>query len=169
MGKTNILSLFAIFLISTNAFAADQANHIGIGFSQQMGAVDLPMITAHYYPNSRFAISAALGIDTKKDQSRFGTLLKVRRIVLTESQMNFYMGASAGFSSHEELNATTSAVENKSNTEINAIIGGEFYFSGLDSLAFMFETGIGVITGDGGSRFRTIANSPFMAGIVFYF
>jgi hypothetical protein len=169
MRNTNVFTFIAIFLISSVSFAVDQVNHLGLGFSQQMGSVDLPMITAHYYPNPRFAISAALGIDTKKDDSKFGALLKVRRIVLTENQMNFYMGASGGLTSHEELDGGSGRIENRSNTELSAILGGEFFFAGLESLAFMFETGIGVITGDGGTRFRTIGDHPFSAGIIFYF
>ena len=158
-----------VFLASQNALAVDLTNRLGIGLSQQMGAVDVPMITAHYYPNPRFAISGAIGIDTKRDDSKFGVLGKVRRVVFTENQMNFYMGGAAGYSTHDEYNSSTARFEDKNNFEISAIIGGEFFFTGLDSLALMFETGIGVVTGDGGSRFRTIADNPFMAGIVFYF
>jgi len=160
-------SLF--FLASSNAFAVDLTNRLGLGLSEQMGAIDIPMITASYYPNSRFGLSGAIGMDTKRDQSRFGVLGKIKRVVFTENQMNFYMGGSAGYSTHDEYNATLLRTESKNNFELNAIIGGEFFFTGLDSLAFMFETGIGVITGDGGSRFRTIANAPFSAGIIFYF
>lgn len=159
---------FALFA-SHSAGAVELTNRMGVGFSQQMGAVDLPMVTAHYYPNARFAISGALGVDTKRDDSKFGVLGKIRRIVFTENQMNFYMGGAAGHSTHEEFNGTSGLYENKSNFEISGILGGEFFFAGLDSLAFMFETGIGVITGDGGSRFRTIGNHPFSAGIIFYF
>ncbi|MCC6138450.1 MAG: organic solvent tolerance protein [Bdellovibrionaceae bacterium] len=169
MRVKSFFALVATILISSSAFAADLTNRLGLGFSQQMGSVDIPMVTAHYYPNARFAISGALGIDTKKDDSKFGVLAKVRRVVFTENQLNFYMGASGGFSSHEEINATTGAVENKSNTEISGILGAEFFFTGLDSLSFMFETGVGVITGDGGTRFRTLGSHPFSAGIVFYF
>ena len=169
MRIVSLLVFCFICLSAPNAMAVELANRLGLGLSQQMGAVDLPMITAHYYPNSRFAISGALGIDTKKDDSRFGLLAKLRRIVFTENQMNFYMGGAAGHSTHEEFNSTSGLYDDKSNFEISAILGGEFFFSGLDSLAFMFETGIGVITGDGGTRFRTIANHPFSAGIVFYF
>ena len=164
-----IVYLFLAVILSTGAAAnaVELTNRLGLGFSQQMGAVDIPMITAHYYPNQRFAISGALGIDTKRDDSKFGALVKVRRMVFMESQMNFYMGAATGFSSHEELEAT--GYEDKSNFEFSAILGGEFFLTGLDSLAFTFETGIGIITGDGGSRFRTIGDDLFSAGIIFYF
>jgi len=151
------------------AAAVDLTSRLGLGLSRQMGSVDLPMITAHYYPNSRFAVSAALGIDTKKDDSQFAALLKLRRIVFEEKQMNFYMGASAGHTSHEEPNPINGLIEDKSNFEMSAILGGEFFFAGLESIAFSFETGIGVITGDGGSRFRTIGDHPFNAGVIFYF
>lgn len=164
-----IMVVLAMLGVGSQAHAVDLTNRLGLGFSQQMGSVDIPMITAHYYPNARFAVSGALGIDTKKDESQFAALLKVRRVVFTESQLNFYMGASGGFTSHEETNATTGQIEDKSNTEISGLLGAEFFFSGLDSLSFMFETGVGIITGDGGTRFRTIGNHPFNAGIVFYF
>lgn len=156
-----------IFSTLSSAQAVDLTNRLGLGFSQQMGAVNLPMITAHYYPNQRFAMSAALGVDTRKDDSKFGALFKLRRMIFMENQMNFYMGAATGFSSHEELEGTS--YQNKSNFEFSALLGGEFFFTGLDSLAFTFETGIGIITGDGGSRFRTIGDHPFSAGIIFYF
>lgn len=165
----NLLIFTGLLAFGQNTWAVDLTNRLGVGFSQQMGSVDIPMVTAHYYPNSRFAVSGAIGMDTKKDDSKFGVLGKIRRMIFTENQLNFYMGGAAGYSTHEEFNAVTAVFEDKSNFEISAILGAEFFFSGLDSLAFTFETGIGVITGDGGTRFRTIGNHPFSAGIIFYF
>jgi hypothetical protein len=159
------LLIFAATSLGFNqAQAVDLTNRLGIGYSQQLGSVqDLPMITANYYPNSKFALTGAIGVDTKKDESKFGLLLKVRRIIFTEKQLNFYMGGATALTTHEV------AGDNKNNFELSAILGAEFFFGGLDSLAFFFETGLGVITGDGGSRFRTIGDSPFRAGVTFYF
>jgi hypothetical protein len=156
-----------ITLMASSVFAVDLANRLGLGYSQQIGATEVPLITAHYYPNSRFGLSGGVGIDTKKDESKFAALLKAHRIIFTENQMNFYMGGAVGYSNHELMTGTT--VEDRSNFEMMALIGGEFFFTGLDSLGFSFETGISVQTGDGGSRFRTIGDHPFRAGIVFYF
>lgn len=159
-------SLFALIfaLMSQPAFAVDMSNRLGIGYSQQLGSVDdLPMITVNYYPNSTYALTGALGVDTKDDESKFGALFKLRRIIFTEKQLNFYMGGSVAATTHEV------AKDDKSNFEMSALLGAEFFFSGLDSLAFFFETGISVITGDGGTRFRTVGDSPFRAGITFYF
>lgn len=158
-----------IILSGFSAHAVDLTSRLGIGLSQQMGAVEVPMVTGHYYPNSQFGISLGFGMDTEDESSKLGALAKVVKLIFTENQMNFYMGGAVGFVNHEERNATTALIEDNSNVEVSALIGGEFFFSGLDSLGLSFETGISVITGDGGTRFRTIADNPFRAGIVFYF
>lgn len=163
----HILILTLTLTLSISAFAVDLTNRLGIGYSQQIGATELPLITAQYYPNSRFGLTAGLGIDTKKDDSKFGAMVKAHRIIFTENQMNFYMGGAVGYSTHETLEGTST--KDKSNFEMMALIGAQFFFTGLDSLGFTFETGIGVQTGDGGTRFRTLGDHPFRAGIVFYF
>lgn len=159
----------ACLLLSFSASAKDLTSRLGLGLSQQMGAAEVPMITAHYYPNSQYGMSLAFGMDTKDDESTLGALAKLVKIVFQEEQMNFYMGAGIGFVNYEQRNAVTNLVADNSNVEFSALIGGEFFFSGLDSLGLSFETGISVITGDGGTRFRTLADHPFRAGIVFYF
>jgi hypothetical protein len=160
----SVLVFAVVALGFSQAHAVDLTNRLGIGYSNQLGSVeDLPMITVNYYPNSKFAISGGLGVDTKKDESKMGMLFKVRRIIFTEKQLNFYMGGATALTTHEV------AGDDKNNFELSALLGAEFFFSGLDSLAFFFETGVGVITGDGGSRFRTIGDHPFRAGITFYF
>lgn len=163
---------FSIFLFALSAVfcgqaqAVDLTNRLGVGYSQQLGSVDdLPMVTVHYFVSSQVALTGAIGVDTKDDESKFGALFKIRRVIFTEKQMNFYMAGSLAATSHEE----GTPPDDKSNVEIGALLGGEFFFAGLDSLAFYFETGIGVITGDGGSRFRTIGDHPLRAGMTFYF
>ena len=164
--KSAVLFFALSVLFAFPAQAVDLTNRLGVGYSQQLGSVDdLPMITVNYYPSSTFAISGAVGVDTKDDESKFGALVKIRKIIFTEKQMNFYMGGLLAATNHEE----GTPADDKSNMEVAAVLGGEFFFSGLDSLAFFFETGVGVITGDGGSRFRTIGDHPLTAGMTFYF
>ena len=52
--------------------------------------------------------------------------------------------------------------------EIAALVGGEFFIHGLDSLGFNFETGVG-ITNVKKVRFRTLGDHIFRAGMFFYF
>lgn len=166
MHKPFYLLLFVLFL-GNSALAVDLSDRLGLGLSQQTGAAEVPLLTAHYYPNADYGLSLGFGIDTKDDESKLAVLAKAVKIIFREEQMNFYMGGSVAIVNSEQT--TVNGVEDFSNTEVSALLGGEFFFKGLDSLGFSFETGISVISGDGGSRFRTIADNPFRAGIVFYF
>lgn len=145
----------------STASAKDLTNRLGVGVKKH-ASLDLPQLAAVYYPVTDIAIAAGVGIDTEKDQSRFTANAGLRRIVFKEQQMNFYMGGSLGLVNFEN------GTEKESGFELNALFGGEFFFTGLDSLAFTFEGGVGVLSADN-VRFRTIADGPFNAGIIFYF
>lgn len=164
---TRLLIFSAIIFNSQLASAVDLANRLGVGYSNQMSA-DLPSFTAQYYPNSMMGMSVALGVDTEKNSSDFGLLFKLYRIVFTEKNMNFYMGGGAGLLSTEVAN-TTGGVDNRSGFELSAFVGGEFFFSGLESLGFTFEAGVAVRSDSQGARFRTVGDHPLRGGIIFYF
>ncbi len=153
-----------ILAVSTTSHAKDLANRLGIGYSNQF-SVDLPSVSASYYPSSDFGISAALGIQTGTSNSRFGFLTKLKRVIFPEDNMNFYMGAGAGLIS----NKTTATNTNESGFELLGFAGGEFFFTGLDSLGFSFEAGVGVVSVSSGVTFRTVGQSPISAGMSFYF
>jgi hypothetical protein len=143
------------------AQAKDLPNRLGVGVKKNT-ALDLPELAAVYYPTTDISFVGGLGIDTKKDESRFTVNAGVRRMVFKETNMNFYMGGSIGLVNYE------TAGDKKSGFELNALFGGEFFFTGLDSLGFTFEGGVGVVSADD-VRFRTLAEGPFSAGIIFYF
>lgn len=155
----------AVFFLVFGAFPAaakDLTSRLGVGYSNQF-TEDLPSIAARYYPNNRLGFSGAIGVDTKSGSSKFGFLAKLYRVIFEEDNMNFYMGAGAGL-----LTVETAGV-NSSGFELSGLIGGEFFFSGLPSLGFSFEAGIGIVSISNGVRFRTSGQSPLNAGIVFYF
>lgn len=147
------------------AEAKDLTNRLGVGVKSH-STLDLPELAVVYNPSSEIQVTGGLGIDTQKDQSKFAVTGGVRRIVFKEQNMNFYMGGTLGLVNWEENNGTTS--KKQSGFELDAVFGGEFFFTGLESLGFTFEGGAGVISADD-VRFRTIADSPFRAGIIFYF
>lgn len=156
------LAVFCCVLAITSLSEAKElTNRLGVGVKQNV-SLGLPELAAVYYTYSDLAVAGGLGIDTEKDQSRFSFNAAVRRIVFKEDNMNFYMGGSVGIVNFEV------AGEKESGFELNALFGAEFFFTGLDSLGFTFEGGVGVISADD-VRFRTIANGPFSAGIIFYF
>ncbi|MEK2645296.1 organic solvent tolerance protein [Bdellovibrio sp. BCCA] len=141
--------------------AKELSNRLGVGVKKNT-SLDLPELAAVYHFAPDLSVTGGLGIDTQKDYSKFSFNAGVRRVVFKEDNMNFYMGGSVGLVNFE------TAGDKESGFELNALFGGEFFFTGLDSLAFTFEGGVGVISADN-VRFRTIADGPFNAGIIFYF
>lgn len=158
-----VLSLVIIlFGFSPAAQAKDLTNRLGIGYKSQFGA-DLPGIAVQYYPGADIGLSATLGVDTQKDNSKFGFMAKLYRIIFHEDNLNFYMGAGAGLLS-EERNGS-----NESGFELMGYAGAEFFFTGLENLGFSFEAGTAITSVSSGVRFRTFGDSPLRAGVIFYF
>lgn len=153
--------MLGLMSASQGVQAKDLTNRLGVGVKKNT-ALDLPELAAVYYPVSDIALAGGLGIDTKKDASRFTANAAVRRIVFKENNMNFYMGGAVGLVNYE------TAGKKESGFELNALFGGEFFLPGLESLGFTFEGGVGVVSADE-VRFRTLAEGPFSAGIIFYF
>lgn len=141
--------------------AKELTNRLGVGVKSH-SALDLAQLAAVYYIAPDVSISGGLGIDTQEDYSKFAFNAGIRRIVFKEDNMNFYMGGTAGLVNFE------TAGKKESGFELNALFGAEFFLPGLDSLAFTFEGGVGIISADN-VRFRTVADGPFNAGMIFYF
>ena len=161
-----IVLLLSCVFVGEMGFSKDLTNRLGVGFTDQFSTGDgrsLPSVAVRYYPSPELGFSAALGVDTSEGQSKFGFMAKMYRIVFTEDNMNFYMGAGAGLLSEE------AGTTNNSGFELTGFAGGEFFFSGLESVGFSFEMGVGIVSMSSEVRFRTIGDSPFKAGIIFYF
>lgn len=156
-------ALFFGLLLAMPVSAKDLTNRLGVGYSDQFSVEPLPSLAVRYYPSPQMGFSAALGIDTEKDASKFGFAARLYRIIFMEDNMNFYMGSGAGIVSREQ------GSDNDSGFELSGFAGGEFFFSGLDSLGFSFEAGIGITSISSQVRFRTIGQHPLKAGIIFYF
>lgn len=153
--------LLAVCMLATAAHAKELGSRLGIGVKNNTSQ-DLPALAAVYWPNSDLGITGGVGLDTQKDYSKFTFNGGIRRILFREDQLNFFFGGQLGMVNYE------TAGTKESGFELSAVYGAEFFFQGLDSLAFTFEGGIGVASVKD-VRFRTLADSPFRAGIVFYF
>ena len=133
-----------------------------MGYTNQ-GAIDLPSMAVRYYPNEGLGLAAGIGIDTEKDASKFGFFGKLFKLIFSEENMHFYMGSGASILSQEVSG------KNNSGFGLSGFAGGEFFFSGLDSLGFSFEMGVSVTSISSEVRFRTVGDHPIKAGITFYF
>lgn len=154
--------ILCLLSLGGNSQAKELTNRLGVGVKKNASLDYLSELAASYYAAPDMAIVGGLGIDTQKDSSKFSFNAGVRRIVFKEANMNFYMGGSLGIVNFEQTG------KKQSGFELNALFGGEFFLAGLDSLAFIFEGGVGVVSADN-VRFRTLAEGPFNAGIIFYF
>lgn len=164
--RSFVIPAFALFL-STSLFvpaaqAKDLSNRLGVGFKNQ-SSVEMPGVAVQYWPGAELGLSAALGIDTQTNNSKFSAMLKLYRVIFPEDNLNFYLGAGAGILSIE------SSGTNESGFEILGFAGVEFFLSGLENVGFSFETGTAITSLSSGTRFRTMGDSPVRAGITFYF
>jgi hypothetical protein len=151
----------SVLLLSELVVAKDLGSRLGVGIKNN-ASEDVPSVAVVYFPNNDFAVTGGMGIDTQKNQSKFVFSGGVRKILFRENQMNFYFGGQMGIVNYEYSG------DKQNGFELNAIFGGEFFFTGLDSLGFTFEGGAGIASLKE-VRFRTIADSPLKAGIIFYF
>lgn len=164
-----VVALVALVSLLPQAEAKDLSNRLGIGYKSQFAADlpnfgDLPGIAVQYYPGADIGVSATLAVDTRKNNSRFGFLAKLYRIVFQEDNLNFYMGAGAGILSQE-----TATGSNESGFELMGFGGAEFFLPGLENLGLSFEAGTAITSVSSGVRFRTFGDSPLRAGFIFYF
>lgn len=160
--RKGLMSLGLLLSLGASpVMAKELSQRLGVGFRNAY-AYDIPSIAAIYYPSSDTAVVGALGIDTEENASRSAFSGGIRRIIFKEENMNFHMGGVLTFLSREQAGSSDSGFE------MSAVVGGEFFLHGLDSLGINFETGVGV-TNVKKVRFRTLADHPFRAGFIFYF
>ena len=158
----SIVIISALTLLSAKAFAKDLASRLGVGYRNSLVTTDLPSMAVFYSPNNDVQVLASLGVDTQEDNSKFGFLGGVRRVIFKEENMNFFLGGNVAMVNSEV------AAKKDSGFELAGLVGGEFFLHGLDSLGFQFESGVGITT-VGKTRFRTTGGSFLNAGMAFYF
>jgi hypothetical protein len=161
-----ILSVVAIvsglLLVSASAQAKELTNRLGVGYRSSYVTFSLPSVAAVYYPSPEFGVLGSIGVDTQDNNSKFGLLVGIRRILFKEDNMNFFMGGNVAIINNEVNGSKDSGFE------LSAIYGAEFFLPGLESLGFNVESGAGV-TNAGQTRFRTMGDSFVNVGIIFYF
>ena len=154
--------VFLVLVIATTASAKDLTHRLGVGYKNNTSQ-DLPSLALVYYPSNVVGFTAGFGMDTKKDYGSTQILAGARYIIYPESNLNFYTAAQAGIISYEN------PIDGKKNgVEFASVFGVEFFLSGLENLAFTFEAGLSMNTVNN-TRFRTVGDDPFRAGLIFYF
>lgn len=157
-----ILTHIAIVICSAQALAKDMTHRLGVGL-QNNTSVDIPSVGVVYYSDKKLAFTGSVGIDTQKNAAQTQISGGARSMIFFENNLNAYIGGQVSLINTED------PVNGKANGLEFAGTGGvEFYFPGLENLAFTAEVGLALSTVRN-TRIRTIANDPFHAGIIFYF
>jgi hypothetical protein len=158
----SLLLLGLMLLVSPLTWAKDMTHRLGIG-PRVAFSFEQASLAGSYYLYRDLSLVGALGINTDEHNSRFGIMAGVRRIIFEEQMLNFYFGGNFSIISVE------AAGVNQSGYELSALAGSEFFFQGLDNLAFLFEGGVGIVSLKNGTKLITTADTPVKAGVIFYF
>lgn len=162
--KPSVLSFFVLVsaaFLSANSFAREMPQRLGVGFKDNT-SLSLPSLAIVYHIDGYSQVTGGLGIDTKKDQSAMQVNAGIRYVIFHEKNMHFYSGGQVGFMSQEIVGQKSSGIE------FNLVGGVEFFLEGLENLAWTVEGGFGVSSMNT-TRVRTVGDSPFRAGMIFYF
>ena len=163
--QNKILALLIVSLFSSISFSKEMPQRLGVGIKNNTSE-ELPSLAAIYHINGLTAVTGGIGVDTKKDNSKFQINAGVRHVIFHEQQLHFYAGGQLGLVTFEEPTATGG--EKNNGFEANVLMGAEFFLAGLDNVGFSVEGGLG-LSSVKDTRIRTFGDSPLRAGIIFYF
>lgn len=155
--------ILLLVLLPTLSMAADLRGRLGVGATNQL-ANGLPALSFKMQQSKTLAMGGILGFRSDKDNTLYGIGAKLYRIIFDEPQLNFYMAG---------LFATQSYMDGakvKNGTQIDATLGSEFHFAGLESLGFSFEFGVSVRNTDParGRSIETLGDNFLKAAVHFY-
>ena len=156
------LLFVALVMVPGTIFAKSMPQRLGVGVKDNTSQ-SIPSLMALYNVNDQFAFFGGFGFDTKKDYSTSQIFVGIRHVVFHETNLHFYTGGQFAIVNIED------PINKKQNGfEVNAFLGAEFFFTGLENIGFSFEGGIG-LSSYKETRVRTIGDHPLKAGILFYF
>lgn len=163
--QNKILVLTVVLLFSSFSFAKEMPQRLGVGIKNNTSE-ELPSLAAIYHISGLTAVTGGVGVDTKKNNSKFQINAGIRHVIFHEQQLHFYAGGQLGLVTFEE--PTTTGADKDNGFEANLLMGAEFFLTGLENVGFSFEGGLG-LSSIKDTRIRTISDSPLRAGIMFYF
>jgi hypothetical protein len=161
---TQTFLILLAFLLPSLSWGADLRGRMGIGMSNQL-ANDIPALSIKVQQSKSFALGGILGFQSNQDNTLYGAGLKFYQIIFDEPQLNFYM---AGLLASQSYLDTDQKVQ--SGYQVDATMGSEFHFAGLESLGFSLEFGLSVRKSSGThkSSFQTLGDNFLKGAVHFY-
>lgn len=155
-----VLALLLLTGLAQMAEAKDLTQRLGVGIKNPSSQVS--ELAVHYYPTSEYTWVGGLSMDTLKSQSHSRLSAGLRRHLMFEPNLNFFVGGRVSLVNQETANV------NESGFALAALSGVEFFLPGLENLAFQAEFGV-EMSSLGSSRLSTVGGSLGQMGVVFYF
>lgn len=157
-----VIALACLIIFTTDqAQARNVIGRLGVGFSQQLKN-DIPSIDFKVQRSKLYAVGLLLGMKLNDTDGGWGAGVKLYRIIFDEPQLNFYAAGMIGAISQKQNNVSNSGFQ------VDATLGSEFSFTGLESIGFSFEMGLSVNKLEDDVTFETVGNSFIVAAIHFY-
>ncbi len=157
-----IFLAFFLFFEVRPSQAIDLKGRLGIGMTQQL-INDIPAISIKNQNNDKWAIGILFALDTSSTRGGYGFGGKFYNIIFSEPLLNYYSSFMLAI-----LNKKT-PTESQSGFQLDATLGAEFQFNGVESLGFSFEFGASLYKlGDGSISLGTTGYHFIKAAIHFY-
>lgn len=157
--------LLILLVTGINAHAIDLRGRLGVGATNQL-ANDLPALSLKLQQSKSFALGGLLGLKSDQDHTLYGVGIKFYRIIFDEPLLNFYLaGLFATQNYWDDQKEKT-----KTGFQVDATLGSEFHFQGIESLGFSVEFGFSArdVGKSEGTSFETLGDNFIKAAIHFY-
>jgi hypothetical protein len=133
--RSILLVFVSLFFFLELTHATDRRGRLGVGMSNQM-VNNLPSLSFKLQKSKSFGIGGLIGLSTNDNGGGHAAGLKVYRNLFDEPQLSFF-GAMTGAMVKQK-----SGTQSQSGFQLDATLGSEFSFNGLQSIGFSFEFGL---------------------------
>jgi len=163
------MRLFKPFIVACSTLAAlgatceakDLSGRLGVGytneFSNSTSSKNVPAFSLKYGASKDLHLLGAVGFNSLSPAS-FTVAGKVFKNIFYETNLNFYSAVGLAY-----------LKDAQSGIELLGVLGAEFFIPGIDSLGFLFETGVSASNVTGSFVLKTVGFTFINAGIHFYF
>lgn len=156
-----IIVIIALLTFSTSSFAMSLLGRLGLGTTNQV-VTGIDAFSIKLQRNRSIALSGIFGLNNSSDTSNYALGAKIYRLIYDEPQLNFYSALTGIMFTYQNDGDTVSGYQ------IDAGLGSEFSFQGLESIGFSFEFGMGMNKYGGGSNIQTYGHHIVSSAVHFY-
>ena len=143
------------------SYGMNLLGRLGVGTTNQV-VTGISAVSFKLQRSRSTALSGLIGINNSSDASNYAIGAKLYRLIYDEPQLNFYSSLAAIMFTYQNDGDTVSG------NQIDAGLGAEFSFQGLESVGFSFEFGFSMNKYNGGQNIQTYGHHVVSSAIHFY-